>query len=95
MRSILSGVFLLESPTTGYFYRPGALDAIDVAARKLGIEAPALRTRCECIAERRGDVAVAHLPGGVVGIATGDVWRFRFPVGHALRSARAAWGTLQ
>ncbi len=71
-----------ESPSSvsGYFYRPGALEPLESAAARLEQTPEALRVACEGVLEKCGDVAVAHLPRGVVGFRTEGRWRFRFPV---------------
>ena len=56
-----------------------ALDDIETAAAKLGIDPDALRARCRRAAQRRGDAIVAHLGGGIVGFKFGSSWRIRFP----------------
>jgi hypothetical protein len=68
------------TPTAGHFYSPGALDTLEQAAVRLGDDPERLRVRCEAVAERCGDVAVAHLEGGVVGFNTDGSWRFRLPI---------------
>jgi hypothetical protein len=54
---------------------------LERAAKRLGVSVDSLRDHCEQLAERCGDVAVAHLRDGAVAFNTGDDWRFRFPLG--------------
>jgi len=72
--------------TTGYHYKPGALDPLESAAARLGTSAEALQERCEREAERCGDVAVAYLDAGVVAFRAGGEWRLRFPEGEVVRA---------
>jgi hypothetical protein len=67
-------------PTEGHFYTPGALESLERAAARLGCAPEPLRADCERRAEHCGNVAVAHLDGGVVAFKCGEAWRFRLPV---------------
>lgn len=74
---------LSTAPTAGHFYAPGVLLPLEAAAARLGAGPQDLRARCERLAERCGDLAVAQLDDGVVGFEVRGAWRFRFPVRSA------------
>jgi len=70
----------------GHPYALGSLDALDIAAAKLGVRPEELRTECERQAEQCGDVAIRLMEAGVVAFKTEGVWRFRFPVNQVATS---------
>jgi hypothetical protein len=70
----------VTAPTAGHFYSPGGLETLERAAVRLGSDPEQLRQHCEHVAERCGDVAVAHVGAGVVAFKTEGGWRFRFPL---------------
>jgi hypothetical protein len=74
--------------TAGHFYSPGTLETLEHAAARLGEDPERLRERCEAGAERCGDVAVAHLEGGVVGFNTDGSWRLRLPISSGAAAPR-------
>jgi hypothetical protein len=80
MRKTIDNTTRATEPTAGHFYAPGSLDTLERAAARLGSEPEQLRVHCERVAERCGDVAVAHLAEGVVAFEADGCWRFRFPV---------------
>jgi hypothetical protein len=58
---------------------PAAFATIQVAARRLSVDAAALRARCRRAARREGDAIVARLGGGIVAFKFGRTWRVHFP----------------
>jgi hypothetical protein len=58
--------------------RTPVFETIAAAALRLGVDARALRRRCNRHGQRVGDYVVVHLDGGLVAFKFGPRWRLRF-----------------